>query len=161
MTIARPNPSRRHLLLGAVAALALVPGCASRFNPLNWFGPSEERVVLYPEGGFATTVDRRSMIETITALEIEQVVGGAVVHATGLPQIQGHWDAELVAANGFEPEDGILVLEFRIRPPRERTEAGTPRSREVEAGLFLSRQKLAGLSEIRVQGLANSRSVRR
>jgi hypothetical protein len=161
MTTARPIPSRRIALLGAAVALALLPGCASRLNPFNWFGPSEERVVLYPEGGFVTKVDRRSMIETITKLEVEQVAGGAVVHATGLPQIQGHWDAELVSTTDFAPENGVLLLEFRVRPPRERTASGTPRSREVEVGLFLSRQKLAEVREIRVQGLANSRSVRR
>ncbi|MCR8723960.1 hypothetical protein [Frigidibacter sp. ROC022] len=155
MTIAR---------LTAILGVCLLTACGfgqSRFNPLNWFGPSENRVQLIPEGGFTTDNDKRSMIERVTELTIEPVIGGALVRATGLPPVQGYWDGELVSTNDFTPEKGVLLLEFRIAPPVEPTAVSTPQSREVVVGLFLSRQKLDGVREIRVLGLANSRSLRR
>ncbi len=145
----------------AVVALGLLAGCQSRLNPFTWFGPSEERVVLVPAGGFARSVDRRPLVDQVTALAVEPVVGGAVVRATGLPLVQGYWDGDLVSLNDFTAEAGVLTLEFRIRPPSAPTAVSTEASREVVTGLYISRQKLEGVREIRVVGARNLRSVRR
>ena len=156
MTIAR---------LTALMAFALVAGCGglaeSRLNPLNWFGGSESRVVLYPDGGFAEPADRRGLVDQVTSLAVEPVIGGAVIHAAGLPPVQGFWDGELVSTTDMVPENGVLVLEFRIRPPLQPTAVSTERSREVVVGLFVSRQKLDGVREIRVVAARNLRTVRR
>src|SRR5690606_3167715 len=134
-----------------ILAICLLTACGfgqSRLNPLNWFGPSEERVRLIPEGGFVSDSDRRSMVERVTALTVEPVIGGALIRATGLPPIQGYWDGELVSTNRLTPENGVLTLEFRIKPPVQPTAVSTPISREVVVGLFLSRQKLEAVREI-------------
>jgi len=149
------------LRLIALVSLGLLAGCQSRLNPFTWFGPSEERVVLIPAGGFAASVDRRALVDQVTALAVEPVVGGAVVRATGLPPVQGYWDGDLVPPTDFAAENGILTLDFRISPPAVATAVSTEASREVVTGLFISRQKLEGVREIRVVGARNLRTVRR
>ena len=145
-----------------VALLALAACGDSGLNPFRWFGGgSQDNVRLYPEGGFAERVDFRDLVAEVTRLEAESAPGGVILHATGLPPRQGYWDGELTSDTGFIPEDGVLTLMFRIRPPLTPTDVNTPRSREVEVGLFLSRQKLAGVREIRVTGQSNTRSLRR
>ena len=152
------------LRLAALAALVLTVGCggfSARFNPFARPGASKP-VQLIPEGGFAPTADSRALVAEVTSATLEPVIGGGVVHATGLPPVQGFWDAELTSTTALEPDDaGILTLDFRIRPPLDPTRVSVPRSREVTVALFISRQKLDRIREIRIAGAQTSRSIRR
>ena len=128
----------------------------SKLNPFNWFGRSQEtEKVALPEA----PRDPRALVQQVIGLAVEEVPGGAIVRATGLPPTQGYWQAELVP----QPVDetGRLVLEFRVFPPVETMRAGTQPSREVVVALYLSNYKLETIREIVVQGEANARSARR
>ena len=151
----------RPTLRPALICLCLVlAGCGgfrdSKMNPFNWFGRSEEvEKVALP----AAPQDRRALVQQVVTLHVEEVPGGAIVRATGLPPTQGYWDAELVP----QPVDGSgrLVLDFRVFPPIETMPAGTPPSREVVVALYLSNYKLDSIHEIVVQGEMNARAARR
>ncbi len=151
------RPTLRPALLCLCMVLA---GCGgfrdSRLNPFNWFGRSQEvEKVALP----TAPQDRRALVQQVVTLHVEEVSGGAIVRATGLPPTQGYWDAELVP----QPvdENGRLVLDFRVFPPVETMRAGTPPSREVVVALYLSNYKLDSIREIVVQGETNARAARR
>lgn len=149
--------TRRHLVLGLGLALA---GCGavreSRLNPFNWFKRSEPRetIALPAQGG-----DPRPLVDTVLSMAVEPIPGGAVVRARGVTPTQGWWDAELVARD--LGEDGVLVYEFRLLPPRGQTDVNTQRSREIDVAIYISDVKLANVREIVVQGATNARSARR
>lgn len=151
------RPTLRPALLCLCLVLA---GCGgfrdSKMNPFNWFGRSQEaEKVALP----SAPQDRRALVQQVVTLHVEEVPGGAIVRATGLPPTQGYWDAELVP----QPvdESGRLVLDFRVFPPIETMRAGTPPSREVVVALYLSNYKLDSIREIVVQGELNARAARR
>lgn len=149
-------------VLAALAALMVLSACAtvrsSRVNPLNWFGRGEERAVAVD---MTQALDPRPLVQQVTAMQVDRAPGGAIVSATGLPPSQGHWEAELVETNDGKPVDGVLTLHFRAYPPEFPRPAGTPASREITAGIFLSTQDLEGVSRIVVQGAENQRVSRR
>lgn len=152
-----------------IIAVGLVFGVAAcsngiNLNPLTWFAGSssdEGLVALEPEGGWPDDLDRRLVVDQVTALRIEKTTAGAIVRATGLPPRQGYWDAELVPENNGEPDKGVMSYVFRIATPRWATATGTPYSREVEAGAFIPNAKLRDITSIRVMGERNSLSSRR
>lgn len=146
--------------IAVLTLVALLGGCAaareSRFNPMNWFGKSEqvERVELPQK-----PADDRDLVRNVLSMAVEPVPSGAIIRATGLPPSQGWWKADLVA----QPvtEDGTLVFDFRILPPPSPTAVNTPQSREVVAATHLSHAKLANVRRIVVQGLEDARSAGR
>ncbi|SEN02099.1 hypothetical protein SAMN05216227_100670 [Pseudorhodobacter antarcticus] len=146
-------------LITALCASLALGACAtisnSRINPFNWFGGSEEVAMVSPDGKPA---DTRQLVSQVTVLVLEKMPGGVIVRATGLPPVQGFWDAELVAR---PVEDGKLTYDFRVFPPIIATNVSTPRSREVTVATYISDIKLAGVREITVQGAANARASRR
>lgn len=148
---------RKASVLCLLLSLAACGGIRdSRLNPFNWFGRSEpvEKVVIdeKPE-------DHRQRVETVLSMAVEPVSSGVIVRATGRSPAQGYWEAELVP----QPltAEGVLVLDFRISPPRETTNVSTPRSREVTVALHLSNIKLANVRQIIVQGANDARSAGR
>ncbi|PHQ99592.1 MAG: hypothetical protein COB39_02855 [Marinosulfonomonas sp.] len=145
------------ILLGTL----ILTGCATNFNPFNWFGrgSTEETltVVVDPDA----IIDHRDMVDQVTSLNIEKTGGGAIIHAVGLPLTQGFWDAELIPENGERPVNGVLTYQFRINQPVGFERASTTRSREVVVGYFVSSFKLNGVSQIRVIGVRNARTSRR
>lgn len=150
-------------LIVTLTLLSFLSACGgirdSRLNPFNWFGRDrEERVEVVETLG---PIERRPLAAEIISLKVDRMPGGAIIHAIGLPQTQGHWDAELVPLNGEVPEKGVLTYEFRLAPPPGPTRQGTPQSREVVVGLFVSDQTLLGVRNIAVIAQANRRSVRR
>ncbi|MEM1389276.1 MAG: hypothetical protein AAF748_09910 [Pseudomonadota bacterium] len=150
----------KRLVIGLVA-LGMLAGCGrvaeSRLNPINWFGPSET-----VEADTETTPsDPRPLVAQVTDLRLERVPGGVIVRASGLPERQGFFGAELVARNDGLPEDGVLSYQFRVVPPATATRAGTPQSRELIVGVFLSDQSMAGVRRIRVSGATNALAVSR
>jgi hypothetical protein len=149
----------RHTI-SAFAILAVLAGCGtireSRVNPFNWFGKDRvETITEAPD----ENADNRPRVDQVVTLRAEQVAGGAIVRAVGLPQTQGYYDASLVPV--ATDDRGVLNLEFRIIPPLTPTRQGTQSSREVSAALFVSNQDMAGITRIRVQGTRNARTVRR
>ncbi|WP_114964714.1 hypothetical protein [Alkalilacustris brevis] len=148
--------------LAAMVALGLLAGCGglSSLNPFNWFGSSEE-VTLTPEGGYALVDDNRPLVSQVTEMAVEPFPGGAIVRAVGLPPRQGWWDAELIPENDGRAVDGVLRFRFVVAAPRQPTREGTPMSREVSVGHYVSDHRLAGVRRIEVIGAQNARSSNR
>jgi hypothetical protein len=144
----------------AVTLCALLVGCGgfrdSRFNPFNWFGRSEPRetVVVPEEAG-----DPRALVQAVLTMAVEPIPGGAIVRARGETPTQGWWEAELVPVP--VDENGVLVYEFRLSPPTDRTNVSTPQSRQVDVAIYISDVKLESVREIVVQGANNARVARR
>ncbi len=132
-------------------------GCSTRLNPFNWFGNDrqEQRIEVVQVEEF---IDPRPLIADVISLEADQVDGGAIIRAMGCADRQGYWEADLVEISNA---DGLLLLEFRVVPPRDQTPEGAPRTREVLVGTFRSANELRGISRISVQGANNRRTVSR
>lgn len=132
----------------------------SNFNPLNWFGRSQEAASLIPDGGYSST-ESRPLVQQVSALKIDRTLGGAIIRATGLPPTQGYWEADLLPLNDERPINGVLSYAFHIRAPLSPQPVVNTPSREVVTGYFVSTAKLLGVRQIRVVGAENSRSARR
>lgn len=147
---------RRAVLTGLAATLVLSACGGSRLNPFNWFRRSERTATVAPAPD--APADPRALVDQVTDLVVEPLTGGVVVRATGLPPTQGFWDAELVAR---PVEDGVLVYDFRVSPPAPGAAVSTVQSREITVGAYLSDIKLAGITQITVQGARSARTTRR
>ena len=150
----------RHTI-AALSILAVLAGCGairdSRVNPFNWFG--KDRVETVDADAQYESQDNRPRVDQVVSVKVEQVTGGAILRAVGLPQTQGYYEAELVQLQS--ETRGLLDFGFRIVPPQQVIRQGTTASREVTVAKFLSTQDLNGVSRIRVQAARNARSVRR
>ncbi len=151
----------KQTILAAAAASLLLGGCArvadSRFNPFNWFGPSQSEPVSVEVT--EATQDGRLLIDQVTELAVDRTPTGAIIRAVGLPQTQGFWDAELVRVPGGAP--GVATYEFRVLPPVTPNPQSTQQSREIIAGAFLTNPQLNRVRTIVVTGQRNQRSLRR
>jgi hypothetical protein len=138
----------------ALVLTACAPGGTSRLSPDNWFGRSNAAPV-------ASQANRPALnlVAEVTSLRVEPVPGGAIVHATGLPDQAGSFDSRLVQRDTTDA--GVLFYEFAVEPPRVQPSAGTPTAREMIVGTFVSDQSLAGVRQIRVRGARNAQSVSR
>jgi len=148
-------------LVLVLCILGTFAGCGrvseSRLNPFNWFGGSQSaEVAVNP-----TSLAAQNLISQVVSLRVEQVPGGAILRATGLPTRQGYFDGDLVPLGTEVAQNGVLSYEFRIEQPYTDTRVGTQQSREVIVARFLSEQTLSGVGQIRVSGSANALSVRR
>ncbi|WP_127900304.1 hypothetical protein [Solirhodobacter olei] len=154
-------------LLGALGLALVVSGCGfgqSRFNPVNWFGPSKKTVVstVDPVTGVPLAKpDPRGLVADVSTMRVEAVPGGVIVRATGLPPTQGWWDGALLAENDGKPVKGVLTFRFVVVPPAEPTPSSTPRSRELTVAVHLTDFQLAGVRAITVTGANNARTARR
>ena len=153
-------PVMRLPILAVLILGTTLTGCAtireSRLNPLNWFGQSRAAPVIELS---ALPEDRRALVAQVTLLKVEPYPGGAIVRATGVPPTQGSWEAELVARP--LDENGQMVYEFRVFPPRVDAVAGTPYSRQITVAAAISDIALQGVRTIVVQGAGNALSSRR
>ncbi|MGI3185812.1 hypothetical protein [Nioella aestuarii] len=148
----------RILMTLLVVVLGLT-GCASRLNPMNWFGRDREERVQVSDTVIAAPVDDRQLVSEVISLSVDPLPGGAIIRAMGLPPRQGYWEADLVEVGR---DGGEIVFEFRVyRPADPNTRTGTQRSREILAGTSLSTQDLAGIRQIVVVAQQNRRSVSR
>jgi len=154
----------RKPLIAALTAVLITSGCAtvseSRLNPFNWFGGSQDTTTAEFVAP-ATPDDNRPLISQVTEMRIDRAPGGAIVHAVGLPPVQGYWAADLSPADDVEDQIGVLVLNFVTIPPSTQQPQGSTQSREITAALFLSDQDLVGVRTIIVRGSQNQRSSRR
>ncbi|MEM5474792.1 hypothetical protein [Pacificibacter sp. AS14] len=165
---------RRQVII-SVLALSLLGGCArigaSNFNPLNWFGPSEEVAVtetgqrltvlptLAPKRGYADFQDTRTLVTTLSDVTIVKSASGAIVTAVGLVPSLGYYDAELVRIETDNPTE--MVLDFRLRAPKTATAIGTPAQRRITVARSISAPNLAGIRTITVRGASGARVIRR
>jgi hypothetical protein len=148
--------TRRLVVVSLVATLA---GCGavgrSRLNPFNWFKRSQPREKVVVEEG----ADPRPLVEVVLSLTVEPVPGGAIIRARGVTPTQGWWNAELVPQE--VDENGVLVYEFRLAPPTDKTRVSTQQSREIDVAIYISDVRLETVREIVVQGSTNARVSRR
>lgn len=151
-------------LLAALTALMVLQACggfSARLNPFNWFGRSAPAEVVAEAAASetGTSADPRPLVDRVISMNIDSYPGGAIVRATGLPPSQGWWDAELVARP--VDENGVLVYEFHVFPPKTPQPPGTQQSREIAVAANLTTRALAGITRIVVQGANDARSSRR
>lgn len=97
-----------------------------------------------------------TLIDEVTALRVERVPTGAIVRVTGLPQREGAFDVRLVQVNPDGPVNGVMEYTLNAYQPVA-TRQGSPRTRAVEVGTFLSSEDLQQITEIRVVAERNSR----
>lgn len=155
----------------------------SRVNPMNWFGQSKSEVVVEnttprragdrqtgnplienaaadseQSGLFSLFRDdgvyEGTLIDEVTALRVERVPTGAIVHVTGLPQREGAFDVRVLAVNPDGPVNGVMEYTLNAMQPVD-SPLGTVTTRAVEAGIFISQSDLAEIREIRVLGERN------
>ncbi|EAP75867.1 lipoprotein [Roseovarius nubinhibens] len=174
----------RILLSILMVTTLTLAGCGglrdSKLNPGNWFGKSTARATptsaqspnanpLIPEERNSIFRRKRgnevyegTLVHQVTGLSVERASGGAIIRVTGLPLRQGAHDVRLTSANGKDdaPINGVLTYRLEAYQPVNRAQ-GTPHSRKVSAGRFVSDQDLQGVREIRVISQTNSHSSRR
>ncbi len=174
----------RRIFLSMGGAFALA-GCGgfrdSRINPRNWFGRSTSRarqpaetsdadgnpLIPEDEGGIFRRRRRReevyegTLVDQITALAVERTSDGAIIRATGQTARQDAFDVRLVPEQpGGTPEGGVLSYELKALQPSNAPQ-GPARTRQVQAGVFVSNQTLEQVREVRVRGRRNERVSRR
>ena len=164
-----------------------VSGCGgwseSRANPKNWFGNSRSEVIVQSAGTQAAeeaanplieqnrrdgifSRDRKAppyqgtLVDQVTSLSVEPTPTGAIVRVTGLTLRQGAFDVRLVRDSQDGPVDGVMSYSLRALQPVN-TPQGPPRTREIQAGDFLSNEELALTGSIRVTGARNVQTTRR
>ncbi len=159
----------RATILGT-AVLLTITGCArvadSRFNPLNWFGSSQEAPVtatgeirpLVDQSRRTVVVEGRALVQTVDALAIDRTPAGAIVRATGTAPTQGYYNAQLVNAG---INNGVLTLQFRAQAPSGFEAEGTPRSRSISAAYVIGTADLSSIRTVRVESATNARTSRR
>ncbi len=151
----------RRPLLAAMTALLVLQACGGGFsaslNPFNWFKRSAPAAVVVEETG--KPADPRPLVDQVISLNIDSYPGGAIVRATGLPPTQGWWDAELVERP--IDENGVLVFDFYVFPPKGVPAGGPQQSREIAVAANVTDRDLASITQIVVQGANDARSARR
>lgn len=148
----------------ALSAALLAGACGSvsgsKYNPMNWGRSSEGPATLAPEEGYVTIDTFRDLVAEVTTMSVVRTNGGVIVHATGLPQTQGYFEAELVALNDEKPLNGTLTYEFRVAPPLEQSRVSTEVSRDIVVAHVISNIKLRDVRQIKIVSATNSRSSR-
>ncbi len=150
--------------IAVLICVGLLAGCStvseSRLNPFNW-GKSiksavteEEIKPLVPQRRSTVTVDNRSMVNSITRLDVADVTGGVLVTATGVPSVAGAYNVELVVVS---VADGKMELEFRAQSP-ERAVGG--KVSPVTASHIISANDAKGINVIQVRSRTNALSRR-
>lgn len=146
--------------------------CASRFNPMNWFGRGQPVAVqentnsLIParRGLFArkNAVYQGTAVGTIQELKVERVPGGAIIRVTAVAPKHGSYDLRLTPADPDErPVNGVLTYNFEAVQPRSFIPPGTDYSRQLTAARSLTHQQLDGVRSIQVVGAHNAMIARR
>lgn len=146
----------------ALCAVLAVSGCASRFNPLNWWGngaagPAD--VTASPET--SVTLSETTALPLIAQLSKAQVVsipGGRLISATGIAAAQQYHSAELVQV--ASDEAGTLVFDFVALPPDRQTRVGSAASREITVATKLTTQALSGVRRIQIRSAGNASTLR-
>ena len=100
-------------------------------------------------------------MDQITALAVERTSDGAIIRVTGQTLRQDAFDVRLVPEQPVDaPVNGVLSYELRAVQPSDAPQ-GPARTRQVQAGVFVSNQTLERVTGVRVRGLRNERLSRR
>ncbi|MCB1341756.1 MAG: hypothetical protein KDK24_11985 [Pseudooceanicola sp.] len=168
---------RKSLILLVLASLVLA-SCGfrdSRINPRNWFGGSRSVAASAETAETNPLIPRRSgllgkrpappqeKIATVTELKIEPTNTGAIVYASGVAVRQGAYLARLTPRGGqpVPDENGVLTFDFMVTYPVRPTAGGSELTRTVHEAYSLSKQDLAAIRTIRVEGAQNAQETRR
>lgn len=161
----------RIIVLCLAIAVMGVSACNSRYNPVNWFGGSEE----LPEEGSSTNplIPKKSgmsrpeesypgiPVASISELKVERVAGGALIRATGVAYVQGAFNVQLQPQNKGEPVNGVLTFDLMAIHPGNGYAGGPDKTREVIVAHSLTDQQLEGVRTIKVVANTNARQARR
>ncbi|TKZ20751.1 hypothetical protein FAP39_09495 [Shimia litoralis] len=159
--------------LGVLLVVTMALGaCQSRWNPVNWFGDSEEIAV--PEGEINPLIPEKSQLVTrpeavygglpvykVTDVKIEKTAGGAIIRVAGVAAVQGVHTVKLQPPSEGQNTKGVLVYNLLAIHPRPAPGVGTEQSREIHVAHSLTEQQLAGISTIKIVAANNARQVRR
>lgn len=147
-------------------------------NPGNWFGSSQSRQVsdtqdgdanpLLPEAEdsiFAAQRERQdayqgTLVDQVTALEIEQTASGAIIRAKGQSLQQNAHDVRLTSDTDGKPVAGVLSYRLRAVQPQDAPQ-GPAHARRFQAAVPVSKQILANVNAVQVIGARNIMTVRR
>lgn len=145
-----------------LCAVLTVTGCSriadSRINPLNWFNRGTVSAPVDATGSIKPLVspearnrivDGRTLVSTVTSLEIARTPDGGLVRATGTAPT-GAFNADLVPVS---QDGGTLTLAFRIE---QGTSGGGAQT--ITAARLLDNRELAGIRRVVVQAQQNSAS---
>ena len=124
----------------------------------NWLYGVERAETLEPAPEVFVQ-DNRVLVATVDKVIAEEVPGGVILWAAGTPPTEGYWASGLVQVEKETAKTGSLLFEFRVAPPRDGAPVGTPQTREIVEGIFLSRQDLEGIRQATVIGATNRRST--
>ena len=151
------------VLFTALAASLVLAGCSqvsqSRVNPLNWFGRQDSDVS--SDRADQTINESRDdvLISQIISLDVAPHPGGVLITAKAIAATEGFYDTALILRG---QEDRRLIYEFRAKaPPSVNPPVGTPVTRELITGRFISTQDLNNAEQITVIAQQNQRSVTR
>ncbi len=157
----------------------ILSGCSgwktSGFNPRNWFGNSQPaptasagdvNPLMPPQRsgllGRPEAEDTSVPIARVTEVRVEPTTTGAIVYAEGVATRQGPYATSLRPVSTPEQiADGLLVLSFRVTYPVQPTPVGNERSRTVHEAHYISKQDLARIRTVRVEGRENALESRR
>lgn len=163
----------RIVVICLAIAVTGLSACNSRYNPVNWFGGSQE----VPADGAANTnplIPQKSdfssrpeesypgiPVAKITELKVERVADGALIRATGIAHVQGAFGVKLRPKDDGKPVNGVLTYELLAVQPSTGVRGGSEKTREVTVAHALTDQQLAGVRTIRVEAYENARQARR
>lgn len=163
---------RNLVLCLAIAAMGL-SACNSRYNPVNWFGSSEEvpegeaaatNPLIPPKSGFVSRPEDiypGIPVARVTELKVERVADGAIIRATGVAHVQGAFGVKLMPQNEGKPVKGVMTYDLMAIHPADAPRGGADQTRQVVVAHALTDQQLAGVRTIRVVGMENARQARR
>lgn len=145
--------------------------CASRMNPMNWFGRSKQEIVvgekntLIPQlSGFSKKPDVYSgrLVGKVNELKVEKVPGGAIIRATVIANGHGTFDVRLTPENKDElPVNGVLSYRFEALQSRSGIASGSSQSRSIVVAHRVTDQTLQNVRSIRVLAADNAMVSRR
>lgn len=149
-----------------------VSACNSRYNPVNWFGGSEEVEVegqntnpLIPaKSGFSSRPEEQYPgipVAKVTELKVERIADGAIIRASGVAYVQGAFAVKLMPQNEGKPVKGVLTYDLMAIHPAGGYGGGAENTRLVTVAHSLTDQQLEGVRTIKVVAIENARQARR
>lgn len=141
-------------------SILILAGCSEgnlgNLNPLTWFGNDSQTAESSVD---SVLVDNSVMVPQVTNLAQFPITNGLIISASGMPNTQGFYNPVLLPLNDEMPMDGYLNYELRASAPKEETNVGTYRSRQLDAALTITEDKLKNIIGIRVIALENSLQI--
>ena len=154
----------RTIALALVLALAGCGGSNRDPQERTAFGRwirGEDRIERLEPAPDIIRTDNRVLVGEITRILAEEVPGGVILWAEGLPPTEGYHSPGLVQIEPDSAERGTLFYEFRVAPPPRPAPVGNAETRMMIEAIFISDIALEGITQATVIGQSNRRSTRR